>query len=157
MALKKLKTPGGDVAAQETTISGTMYTSDTVGAAMAVTLVGPDGAQIPGGSQSSPNVTIPPSISAAQVLTTRTTLVAATNTTIAVANPNRIAIQIQTDGTAATRIGQEGEALTGTRGGEISIPATADAIYTPPLASTTAITAYSTGTTTLYVTEWSKA
>lgn len=100
---------------------------------------------------------VPVASSAAQITTTKTTLVAATNTTIAAANPNRIALWIQTDGAAAARVGLKGETLSGTRGGETQIPAVADALLTPPIASTTAVTAYSTGTPTLYVTEWLKA
>jgi len=54
MALKKLKTPNGDFAAQEVTIAGTMFTSDTVGAAQAVTMVDSTGAQVPAGTSAAP-------------------------------------------------------------------------------------------------------
>ncbi len=118
-----------------------------------VIIVGADG--VPTSAANGTNV--PVVTSAAQIVTTQTTLVAATNTQIVPARTNRIAIWIQTDGAAAARIGLNGATLTGTRAGEVQIPATADALLTPPLASTTAVTAYSTGTPTLYVTEWLKA
>ncbi len=110
---------------------------------------------LPSGGSTGGNV--PVVTTSGNIITTQVTLVAATNTQIVPARTNRIAMWIQTDGAAAARIGLNGATLTGTRAGEVQIPATADALLTPPLASTTAVTAYSTGTPTLYVTEWLKA
>lgn len=125
----------------------------TVNQAEPVVIVNGDGSS----ASASTGGAVPVVTTAGQIVTTQTTLVAATNTTIAPARANRIALWIQTDGAAAARIGLNGATLTGTRAGEVQIPATADALLTPPLASTTAVTAYSTGTPTLYVTEWLKA
>lgn len=107
----------------------------------------------------------PPTAAAGKTLVTSTSVAASTSTTIAAANANRISVGIQCGnvaGTAAaaTAISETGATLTaatfGAAGASIFMPAsTSGPVYfTPPIATRTAVTAYTATAQTCVVTEY---
>lgn len=97
----------------------------------------------------------PPTAAAGKITRTSTALTANTSTTIAAANANRIALGIQC-GSGGVSVDEAGGALTaaGVGNGTLFIPTGAGPYFTPPIATLTAITAYTASAQTCVVTEY---
>lgn len=99
-----------------------------------------------------------PTSSAGAITVTSTTLNANTSTQIAAANSNRIAFGVQC-ATGGVSVSETGAALAGASvgNGSIFIPTGSSAPYfTPPVATLTAITAYTATAQTCVVTEYQR-
>lgn len=97
----------------------------------------------------------PPTAAAGKITRTSTSLTANTSTTVAAANANRIALGIQC-GAGGVSIDETGAALTGASvgNGTLFIPSGTGPYFTPPVATRTAITAYTATAQTCVVTEY---
>lgn len=97
----------------------------------------------------------PPTAAAGKIARTSTALTANTSTTVAAANANRIALGVQC-GAGGVSIDETGAALTGAAvgNGTLFIPSGTGPYFTPPVATRTAITAYTTTAQTCVVTEY---
>lgn len=97
----------------------------------------------------------PPTAAAGKIARTSTALAANTSTTIAAANANRIALGLQC-GAGGVSIDETGAALTGASvgNGTLFIPSGTGPYFTPPVATRTAITAYTATAQTCVVTEY---
>jgi hypothetical protein len=95
----------------------------------------------------------PPTAAAGKIVETPVTLVASTSTQLVAANANRIAMEIQCDGAAPVAIGRTGATLTGLATGLV-IPSGSYPLYTPPVPSLTAITAWTATGQTCRTTEY---
>jgi hypothetical protein len=89
------------------------------------------------------------------VTKTSTALAANTSTTIAAANPSRISFGIQC-ATGGVSVDETGAALTGAAvgNGTLFIPSGTGPYFTPPIATLTALTAYTATAQTCVVTEY---
>lgn len=114
------------------------------GAAVRDILVAPTGALEP-----------PTAADSSKIITTSTALTANTSTTIAAQRSTRIALGIQC-GSGGVSISETGAALTSAAvgSGSLFIPASTAPYFTPPIASRTAITAYTATAQTCVVTEY---
>lgn len=97
----------------------------------------------------------PPTAAASKITATSTALTANTSTTIAAANANRIALGVQC-GSGGVSVSEAGAALTaaGVGNGTLFIPSGTGPYFTPPVATRTAITAYTATAQTCVVTEY---
>lgn len=97
----------------------------------------------------------PPTAAGGKITRTSTALTANTSTSIAAANANRVALGIQC-GSGGVSVDETGGALTaaGVGNGTLFIPANPSAYFTPPVATLTAVTAYTATAQTCVVTEY---
>jgi hypothetical protein len=101
------------------------------------------------------NGALEPPVAASGKLTETSVAVAAnTSTTLIAANTSRIAMEIQCDGTAAVGLSRTGAALTSVAAAPLIIPSGAYPLYTMPMATATAVTAYTGTAQTCRVTEY---
>jgi hypothetical protein len=99
-----------------------------------------------------------PTSTANGITVTAVTLNANTSTQLAPANPNRIALGIQC-GTGGVSISETGQTLAGASvgNGSLFLPSgTAGPYFSPPVATTTAITAYTATSQTCVTTEYQR-
>ncbi|MGE7415454.1 hypothetical protein [Methylobacterium tarhaniae] len=99
----------------------------------------------------------PPTAAAGKIIDTSVVLTANTSTTLVAARAtsgDRLAIEIQCDGAGAVGIDMKGGALTSATAAPRVIPSGSFPLYTPPIASQTAITAYTGTPQTCRVTEY---
>lgn len=99
----------------------------------------------------------PVTAAAGKITRTSTALTASTSTTIAAANANRVAIGIQC-GSGGVSVDETGGALTaaGVGNGTLFIPTGTGPYFTPPVATRTALTAYTATAQTCVVTEYNR-
>lgn len=99
----------------------------------------------------------PPTAAAGKITKTSTALTANTSTTIAAANTSRIALAIQC-GSGGVSVDETGAALTaaGVGNGTLFIPTGTGPYFTPPIATRTALTAYTATAQTCVVTEYNR-
>ncbi|UMY16658.1 hypothetical protein MMB17_18525 [Methylobacterium organophilum] len=97
----------------------------------------------------------PPTAASGKVTVTSTSLSANTSTTIAAANASRIALGVQC-ASGGVSLSETGAALTGAAVGQGSlfIPSGSGPYFTPPVATLTAVTAYTATAQTCVVTEY---
>ncbi|GJE37833.1 hypothetical protein [Methylobacterium persicinum] len=98
-----------------------------------------------------------PTSSPGAITVTSTTLSANVSTQIAAANPNRIALGIQC-ASGGVSISETGATLAGASvgNGSLFIPSGTAPYFTPPVATLTALTAYTAAAQTCVVTEYQK-
>lgn len=96
----------------------------------------------------------PPTAAAGKIVATSVTLTANTSTTLVAANDQRIAIEIQCDGAATVGVSRTGAALTSATAAPLVIPTGSYPLYTMPVATLTAVTAYTGTGQTCRVTEY---
>lgn len=108
-----------------------------------------------GGTTTTSGALQPPTAASSKITKTSTALSANASTTIALANPNRIAFSVQC-GSGGVSVDETGAALTGASvgNGTLFVPANPGAYFTPPIATLTAITAYTATAQTCVVTEY---
>lgn len=100
-----------------------------------------------GSGGSSPTTTTsgalqPPTAAAGKITQTNVSVTANTSTQLVAANANRIAVEIQCDGTAPVGIDRTGGTLTSPTAAPLVIPSGSYPLYPMPIATLTAITAY---------------
>lgn len=99
----------------------------------------------------------PPQVPASKVVKDFTNVPAGVSTQIAPANSVRLALEIQCDGTAPVQVDETGSTLTSaTQGGTFVIPQGSYPVYTPPVTTTSAITAYTGTAQACRVTEYNR-
>jgi hypothetical protein len=96
----------------------------------------------------------PPTAASGKIVETAVSVPASTSTQLVAANANRIGVEIQCDGAAPVGIGRTGAALTSATTAGLVIPSGSFPLYTPPIASLTAITAYTATAQSCRVTEY---
>ncbi len=99
----------------------------------------------------------PPTAASGKIVDTSVALTANTATTLVAARGapgDRLAVEIQCDGTAAVGIDMKGGTLTGVASAPRVIPSGSYPLYTPPIATQTAISAYTGTAQTCRVTEY---
>ncbi|SFV06033.1 hypothetical protein SAMN02799631_04340 [Methylobacterium sp. 174MFSha1.1] len=99
----------------------------------------------------------PPTAASGKIVDTSVALTANTSTTLVAARGtpgDRIAAEIQCDGTAVVGIDMKGGTLTSATAAPRVIPSGSYPLYTPPIATQTAITAYTGTAQTCRVTEY---
>jgi hypothetical protein len=139
------------------TVSGTHAYARALNAATAVATFPASVAS--SGSGTSPTTTTsgalqPPTAAAGKTVATAVSVSATTSTQLVAANANRIAYQIQC-ASGGVSVDETGAALTGASvaNGTVFIPAGTTTPYIPPIASLTAITAYTATAQSCRVTE----
>lgn len=106
-------------------------------------------------TQTTTGAIAPPTAAAGKITKTSTALTANTSTTVVAANTNRIALAIQC-ASGGVSVDETGAALTaaGVGNGTLFIPTNTGPYFTPPVATLTAITAYTATAQTCVVTEY---
>ena len=99
---------------------------------------------------------VPPQAPSAAITQTVTAVAATTSTTIAAASATAIAVEIQCDGTAPVAIDRKGGTLTSLAAAPLVLPQTAYQLYVMPIATTSAITAYTATAQTCRVTQYAR-
>ncbi len=111
----------------------------------------------PSGGATSSGALAPPTAAAGKIVDTSVALSANTSTRLVAArgtSGDRIAIEIQCDGLAAVGVDMKGGTLTSATAAPRVIPSGSYPLYTPPIATQTAITAYTGTAQTCRVTEY---
>lgn len=98
----------------------------------------------------------PPTATAGKITQTSVSLTANTSTSLVAANTARIAVEIQCDGTAPVGVDRTGGALTSATAAPLVIPSGAYPLYPMPIATLTAITAYTGTAQVCRVTEYNR-
>jgi hypothetical protein len=106
------------------------------------------------GSSTTSGALQPPTAAAGKITQTRVAVAATTSTQLVAANTARIAVEIQCDGTAPVGIDRTGAALTDPLAAPLVIPSGSYPLYTMPIATLTAITAYTATAQSCRVTEY---
>ena len=96
----------------------------------------------------------PPTADTGKIVATSVSLTANTSTQLVASNSARIAVEIQCDGAAVVGISRTGATLTSATAAPLVIPAGSYPLYTMPIATLTAITAYTATAQTCRVTEY---
>ena len=96
----------------------------------------------------------PPTAASGKITQTNVSVPSNASTQLVAANANRIGLEIQCDGTGTVGIDQTGGTLTSVAASPLVIPAGSYPLYTPPIATLTAITAYTASAQTCRVTEY---
>lgn len=116
-------------------------------------------AAVASGGGTSPTTTTtgalqPPTAAPGKIAQTSVAVAAATSTQLVAANTARIAVELQCDGTAPVGVDRTGGTLTSATAAPLVLPATAYQLYIMPIATLTAITAYTATAQTCRVTEY---
>lgn len=109
-----------------------------------------------GGTTTTSGALQPPTAATGKIVATSVALSPTTSTQLVAANANRIALEIQCDGTAAVGISRTGATLTSVAASPLVIPTGSYPLYTMPVATLTAVTAYTGTAQTCRVTEYNR-
>ena len=109
---------------------------------------------LPAGAQTTSGALQPPTAGSGKITQTSTALSVNTSTQLVAANANRIAVEIQCDGTAVVGIDRTGGTLTSATAAGLVVPTGSYPLYTMPIATQTAITAYTGTAQTCRTTEY---
>jgi hypothetical protein len=96
----------------------------------------------------------PPTAAAGKIVATSVALTSNTSTQLVAANVERIGVEIQCDGTGVVGVSRTGATLTSATAAPLVIPSGSYPLYTMPIATLTAITAYTGTAQTCRVTEY---
>ncbi|SFG65055.1 hypothetical protein [Methylobacterium gossipiicola] len=117
----------------------------------------PQNVQLPSGATTTTGALQPPTAASGKIVDTSVTLTSNTSTVLVAARAtpgDRLAVEIQCDGTAVVGIDMKGGTLTSATAAPRVIPSGSYPLYTPPVATQTAITAYTGTAQTCRVTEY---
>lgn len=107
-----------------------------------------------GAKQNTDGSLAPPTAAAGKINTNTVALSANTSTQLIGTNDQRIALEIQCDGTAVVGVSRTGATLTSATTAPLVIPAGSYPLYTMPVATLTAVTAYTGTAQTCRTTEY---